>query len=159
VEGVIVIGIGHPDRGDDAAGLLVARRLATSGSIPLDVRESTGDLAALVDAWSGVDGVVLVDATVGGGAPGDIRVVDLLASPAPAGPSGGSSHGFGLAEAIALSRALGTLPKALRLVGIEGATFDIGARPSPAVMAAIPAAAAAARAESLRLVAALAQQG
>jgi Ni,Fe-hydrogenase maturation factor len=38
VDSVIVIGIGHPDRGDDAAGLLVARRLAASGSIPLDVR-------------------------------------------------------------------------------------------------------------------------
>ena len=29
--GVIVIGIGHPDRGDDAVGLLVAARLEIGG--------------------------------------------------------------------------------------------------------------------------------
>jgi hydrogenase maturation protease len=108
-----------------------------------------------VDAWSGADGVVLVDTTVGGRAPGDIRIVDLLADAPPAGHSA-SSHGFGLAEAIALSRALGTLPSALRLVGIEGAHFGIGAQPSAAVLAAVPAATAAARAESLRLIATLA---
>jgi hydrogenase maturation protease len=154
MDGVLVIGIGHPDRGDDAAGLLVARRLAANGPIPLDVRECAGDLATLVDAWIGAEGVVLIDATVGGGAPGDIRVVDLLVD-APPADRGGSSHGFGLAEAIALSRALGTLPRALRLVGIEGARFDVGAHPSAAVLAALPAAAAAARAESLRLIATL----
>jgi hydrogenase maturation protease len=152
---VIVIGIGHPDRGDDAAGLLVARRLAAGHSIPVEVRESGGDLLTLVDDWAGAEAVVLVDAVVGTGAPGDVHVIDLIAETAP-GERNVSSHGFGLAEAVELSRALGTLPRALRLVGIESACFDIGTAPTPRVQAAIPAAAAAARAESLRLLSALA---
>ena len=80
---------------------------------------------------------------------------DLREAPAPPGRST-SNHGFGLAEAVALAEALGTLPRAIRLVAIEGARVDIGAAPSPAVTAASPAAAAAARAEALRIVAALA---
>jgi hydrogenase maturation protease len=153
--GVLVIGIGHPDRGDDAAGLLVARRLATTSSISLDVRESGGDLLTLVDDWAGAEAVILVDVVVGMGPPGEVRVLDLLAETAPA-ERNVSSHGFGLGEAIALSRALGTLPKAFRLVGIEGSRFDIGTPPTPVVQAAIPVAAAAARAESLRLLTAMA---
>jgi len=155
VPGVIVIGIGHPDRGDDAAGLLAAARLEAGGSIPLDVRQCTGDLASLLDIWDGVDGVVLIDAAVGCGAPGTVHVRDLREASAPPGRST-SNHGFGLAEAVALAEALGTLPKAIRLVAIEGASFAIGTAPSPAVIAAIPAAAAAARVEALRLAAALA---
>jgi hydrogenase maturation protease len=155
MHGVLVIGIGHPDRGDDAVGLLVARRIATGGSIPLDVRECTGDLTSLLDTWTGAGGVVLIDATVGCGAPGTIHVRDLRQAPPPSGRPA-SNHGFGLAEAVALGEALGTLPIAIRLVGIEGACFDVGSAPSPAVMTAIPAAAAAARTEALRLVAALA---
>jgi hydrogenase maturation protease len=153
--GVLVIGIGHPDRGDDAAGLLVARRLATTNSMSLEVRESGGDLLTLVTDWAGSEAVILVDAVVGTGVPGEVRVLDLLAVAAP-GERNVSSHGFGLGEAVALSRALGTLPGALRLVGIEGSRFDVGTPPTPAVQAAIPVAAAATRTESLRLLTAMA---
>jgi hydrogenase maturation protease len=152
---VLVIGIGHPDRGDDAVGLLVARRLAASNSMPIEVRESGGDLLTIVDDWAGAGAVILVDAVVGTGAPGAVCVIDLIAETAP-GEHNVSSHGFGLAEAVALARALGTLPKALHLVGIEGAAFTVGTTPSAAVQAAIPTASAAVRAESLRLLAALA---
>ncbi|HRW19863.1 MAG TPA: hypothetical protein P5181_13570 [Dermatophilaceae bacterium] len=47
-----------------------------------------------------------------------------------------SSHRFGLAEAVETARALGLLPAALTLHGIEGADFSAGIGLTPAVAAA-----------------------
>ena len=47
-----------------------------------------------------------------------------------------SSHGFGVAEAIALARALGTLPQHCIVYAIEAADFTPGSRPTPEVTAA-----------------------
>lgn len=46
---------------------------------------------------------------------------------------GGSTHGLGVAEAIALGGALGRLPRRLVVIGIEGARFDAGEGLSPEV--------------------------
>jgi len=61
----LVLGCGNPDRGDDAAGRLVARRL---GELGIEARENSGDALALLDAWQGADEVVV---TVGGTIPAD----------------------------------------------------------------------------------------
>jgi len=47
---VLILGCGNPDRSDDAAGILVARRLRELG-IPAE--EFIGDAPELIDAWSG----------------------------------------------------------------------------------------------------------
>ena len=47
-----------------------------------------------------------------------------------------SSHGFGVAEAIALARAFGTLAQHCIVYAIEAADFTPGARPTAAVMTA-----------------------
>jgi hydrogenase maturation protease len=58
-----------------------------------------------------------------------------------------SSHAFDLTGAIELGRALGRLPAALVVLGVEGACFDGGAPLSPAVRAALPAVVEAVRRE------------
>jgi len=121
---VLVVGIGNPDRGDDGVGVVVVRRLR--GRVGPDVRliEMPSDVMRLVDCWSPSDTVVLVDATCSGAPPGTVRRLDATAAPLPARVFGGSStHGFGVAEAVELARALGRLPRQLVVYGIEGARF------------------------------------
>jgi len=50
----------------------------------------------------------------------------------------GSSHSFGLHEAIELARALKRLPRRLILYGIEGKSFGLGGELSPDVKEAAP---------------------
>jgi hydrogenase maturation protease len=63
--------------------------------------------------------------------------LDLAAGDDPPRRSGTSTHGFGLAEAVALARSFGTLPGRCRLIAIEAAGFEHGADLSPAVAEAV----------------------
>jgi len=135
---MLVLCCGNPDRGDDAAGPLVAHRLRAMG---IDAREHTGDALSLMDAWQGADEAVLVDAVVTGKRPGTVSVWDALAAPLAVRPRLGSSHALGLAEAIAISRTVGGLPRRLTLYGIEARRFDLGEPPSKAVLRGVERAA------------------
>lgn len=140
----LVVGVGHGDRGDDAAGPLTARLLARAWGDRLPphvaVRAWRGDPLGLIDAWSGVERLVLVDAVVSGAAPGTCRRYAVDARFATG--AGASSHGVGLADALALARALGRLPPAVEVWGIEAAEFEAGTPPSGAVASAAAALAA-----------------
>ena len=128
----LVIGIGNAARGDDAAGLIVARRL---GGL-----EHEGDPVALLDIWRGADVAVVIDAVSSGATPGTIHHFDVTAAPLPAQLRGSSStHALGLAEAIELGRTLGRLPTRLLVYGIEGERFEAGTELTPAVAAAVDA--------------------
>jgi hydrogenase maturation protease len=116
---VLVIGIGNPDRGDDAVGWAVASAIAEI----CDTAVSSGGPAGLIDLWRDRSRVVLVDAVRGEGTPGEMIIVDLLSSPLPVAAVS-SSHGMGPIEAVELARALDALPESLTLVGIEGKRFD-----------------------------------
>lgn len=107
-----------------------------------DVRvvEVAGDAGALLDCWSGEAAVVVVDAMRAAEPVGTVRVLDASAAdPASAGAAT-SSHGLGVAEAVALGRVLGRLPDRLVVVGVVGERFDLGHGLSPAVAAAVPSA-------------------
>ena len=135
---MLVVCCGNPDRGDDAAGAFVARRLREMG---IDAREHSGDALSLIDTWQGADEVVLVDAVVTGRRAGTVSVWDALESPVAGRPRVGSSHALGLAEAIAISRTLGGLPRRLTLYGIEARRFEMGEPPSKAVLRGVERAA------------------
>lgn len=128
--------MGNPWRGDDAAGVDVAARVGG--------RVHSGDCVRLVDDWTGLDDVVVVDAGAPAGSPGRVSRFDAVAAPLPAARSRSSStHAFGVAEAVELGRALDRLPARLEIVVIEGADFSHDAPLSPAVGAAVEAVAAA----------------
>src|ERR1035438_799230 len=135
---MLVLCCGHPDRGDDAAGPLVARRLREKG---MDACEQNGDALSLIDAWQGAGEVVLVDAVVTGKRPGTVSVWDALTAPVAGRPRVGSSHALGLAEAIALSRTLGRLPLRLTLFGIEARRCEMDEPPSKTVLRGVERAA------------------
>jgi hydrogenase maturation protease len=131
---VCIIGCGHPDRGDDAAGLLVARRLRELG---IEAREHSGEALELLEAWSGADRVILIDAVCTGSPAGAVSVWEGWSAPVAGETFRCSTHALGLAEAIALARLLDRMPPHLRIYGIEGGQFGCGAKPSPEVVAAV----------------------
>jgi len=139
----VVIGVGNTWAGDDAAGVLVARivRARAGARDGVAVIEHEGEPTGLLDAWAGARLAVVVDATFGGGPAGTVRVLDATHDALPATFHGTSTHAFPLAGAIELARTLGRLPARLLVVGIEGRSFEAGARPGAAVEAALEPAA------------------
>jgi hydrogenase maturation protease len=138
----IVIGIGNPDRGDDAVGVQVARQVAAAR---LDVLTlEFDDPSEALDAWDPQDTVIVADAISSGGTPGDIQVIDVIGHRLPAGNwSAMGTHAFGLAAIVELARSLDLMPRKLVVVGVEAVQFNHGAPMSEAVLAAVPAAAEA----------------
>ena len=137
----LVIGLGNPDRGDDAVGLHVVRQVASLGLPDVAVEAAGGDTLALLDRWAGVGRVVLIDAAAPIALPGRIHRLDPLAGPLPRDLALGSTHAFGLAEAVELARTLGLLPRRMTIYAIEAACCDPGVVLSPAVAAAVEPAA------------------
>ncbi len=130
----LIIGCGNLDRADDGAGILVARRLRAKG---LNAVEHSGDGLALIELWHGFDDVILVDAMVSGAKPGTFLAWDPASQPVCSQNWRCSTHVFGPAEAIELSRVIGRLPANIRIYGIEAEEFELGAAPSAEVLAAV----------------------
>jgi hydrogenase maturation protease len=135
----LVVGVGNSWRGDDAAGLEVARRLRRRSGV--EARELEGDAVMLLELWRGHPAVAVVDAARTGSEPGSVRVFRADREPLPVRLRS-STHAFGVADAIELSRALGRLPQRLDVYAIEGADFSLGAPLSPAVQRGVEALAA-----------------
>jgi hydrogenase maturation protease len=133
----VVIGVGNPDRGDDAAGLELARRLGQHPPRGAEVRVCTGGAFALLEAWRGSERAVLVDAAEGGGRPGAIHRFEAHRQALPAWLRHASTHSPGLAEAVELARSLGELPPEVVVYAIEGGAFGLGGPLSPPVRRAI----------------------
>jgi hydrogenase maturation protease len=140
---VVVIGVGNQLRGDDAAGLEVLRRLA-EGTLAegVELRACSGEPASLLAAWSGADALFLVDAGEAGDPPGTVRRYDASAASLPTEGLRHSTHALGPAEAIELSRALGTLPPSVVVFTIEGQGYGQGEGLVPEVAAGVEEAAA-----------------
>ncbi|HLA66729.1 MAG TPA: hydrogenase maturation protease [Acidimicrobiia bacterium] len=135
-ESTVIIGVGNPDRGDDGVGIVVA---AIAGSLTGVAVRTVNDPFDILDAWGFADRAVVIDATKGTSAPGVVTVFDVGAQPFPPAFPSSSSHGLGIADAVALGKALGRLPKHLVVIGVEGEVFD-GCGLSAAVSAAVDAA-------------------
>jgi len=135
----VVIGIGNPDRGDDAAGRAVARRLQGVVRRGVAVLEQGGETTALLAALEDAVEAFLVDACASGATPGTVHRFDAAEMSLPAASFALSSHGIGLAEAVELARALGQLPPRCIVYAIEGQSFDKGAPLSPVVASAVEA--------------------
>jgi hydrogenase maturation protease len=132
----VVLGIGNPDRGDDAAGREVARLVRRILPRRIDVTEHAGEATDLLIRMEGAAAAFLVDACVSEAPAGTIWRFDAGAGPLPERAFGLSTHGFGVAEAIELARALDRLPPRCIVYAIEGSSFELGAPLSPQVEAA-----------------------
>ena len=135
-KGLLIVGVGNIERGDDGAGPSVCRRLKSLCGARTQLVEHSGEATSLLSLIGGFDQVIIVDACVTGAPTGDIQTWNGLKAPALSKPEF-STHGLGVAEAIELGRALDCLPPRLTLYTIEGAQFDQGAAMSVQVEAAV----------------------
>jgi len=122
----VIIGVGNPYSGDDAAGLVAARRLAEVASGQAMILTETNDPARLIEAWKGARRAIVIDAMHSNAEPGTIRRFDARAEKIPRDLLRYSTHRFGVADAIELARALNELPRVI-IYGIEGRHFEAGA--------------------------------
>ena len=144
----IVIGLGNSYAHDDGVGHAVVAALA--GAAPAGVRivELDGEPTRVIEAWADAPLAIVVDAGCAGGSPGTVLRLEGedLGGRAVAVPGAGaraSSHGLGVADAIALGRVLGRMPARLLVLAVEGDEFGPGPGLSGPVAAAVPAVAAA----------------
>lgn len=132
----LIVGLGNRWRGDDGVGPRVVEVIAALGRNDVDVVELDGEASRLVSAWAGRRSVVLVDAVRAGAPPGTIHQL-IGPDRIPTVIGGATTHGGGVAAAVALGRALDSLPVRLVIVGVEPAAIDHDDELSPAVAAAL----------------------
>ena len=116
---------------------MVARRLRDSRLTALRVVEREGEPVDLIEQWSGAGQAIVVDAVHSGAEPGTIHALDASSTRMPIELFTGSTHAFGLAEAVELARALDRLPTRLLVFGIEGRSFSAGRGLTPEVERAV----------------------
>jgi len=127
--------LGSRYRGDDAVGPLVADRLRAAGATLLDCDDEP---TRLLDAWAGLELVVIVDAVRSGVPAGTVHRIEAGDGPLPRDLGLASTHAFSIADTLELGRALGRAPQRVVVVGVEGAAFEMGDPLTPAVEAALP---------------------
>jgi hydrogenase maturation protease len=138
VHEVLIIGIGNELRGDDSLGVHVVRELRGLAIPRTTLVEADGEGASLIELWRGHARVILIDAFSSGSTPGLIHALDVSTTSVSEDLFRVSSHAFGVAEAIEISRRLGDLPEKLFLYGIEGKRFGLGDGLSLAVRERMP---------------------
>jgi hydrogenase maturation protease len=137
----LILGLGNPFRGDDGVGAAVVaalqKRHLPSGVTVEDVGTPGLELLLL---WQGYHRVLIVDAAEMGMEPGIWRRFLLEEADLPFDDVSlqGTLHGVGLAESLALARALDILPAEMVIYGVQPARTGWSASLSKAVKAAIP---------------------
>lgn len=133
----VVIGIGNPYRCDDGVGPAIVDQLTRLSLPNVEVVTADGEPTQLLDAWTGTDLAVVIDAVLCAPAePGRIHRTDLHGISTL--PAATSSHGLGVPEAVLLGAALDRLPARLVVYAVEAARLDFGTDLSPPVAAAVP---------------------
>jgi hydrogenase maturation protease HycI len=134
---IVVLGVGNPDKGDDGAGPLCVRLLeealpedAAERALVIDGREVPESQTGPIRAF-GPDLTVIVDAAIGGRAPGTIFVVDRAAIT----DDEVSTHRISLLYLVRyLEESIGSR---VLVVGIEPETLAEGAPMTPAAARAV----------------------
>jgi hydrogenase maturation protease len=121
----VVVGVGSPF-GGDRAGWAVVTRLGDLDGVRVESLDRPGP--ALLNALADATAAVVVDAVRSGAEPGTLHRLTALHQLPAAGPT--SSHGLGLAEALALGERLEQLPPWV-VIGVE---VDAEALPSDAAL-------------------------
>lgn len=144
-----VVGLGQPVAGDDGVGIAVLRYLRQIGVPAGTELFEVADATALLPLLETSDPVVIIDAVVGHGTEGEVLELDGedlgIRSD---GPRPLSTHGVNLGQVIGLARLLhaGAVSSQISFVGVTITRPDRHVYGlSPAVLAAVPRAAAAVR--------------
>lgn len=118
-------------RGDDAVGLLAARRIRQEVGDRVEVIEAEMAGVDLIELMKGAHIVMLIDAACSGQAPGTVHRLNASANPIGAQIFPHSSHAIGISEALELARAMGSLPATVIVYGVEVGNVEAGRPLSP----------------------------
>jgi hydrogenase maturation protease len=129
----LVVGIGNDLRGDDDAGLAVARMMKGERPASVTILELNNDVTALLDYLPGFDVAMIIDATQSGSPPGTIHRFDASTVPLPEARLTRSTHGMTVGSILELARIQQQLPKKVLVYGIEGKQFNHGSTLTPEV--------------------------
>ena len=127
----LLIGVGNEFRSDDAIGIHIARRIREKKLPRIIIAECDPEFDALIDAWAGMNTVVVVNAVSSGAPPGTIHRIDARRQSMTPDFFPLLNHGLDVAQAVELARYLGKLPGAIVIYGIEGDQFTAGSSLSP----------------------------
>jgi len=136
---ILVLGLGNDILGDDAVGLLAARRLRASLPASVDVLESAGGGLDLLDLLEGYGRALILDAIATGEHPPgtllEFSAADFQKVIAP------SPHFAGLPELLQMARQLTIpFPETISVLACEVAdSYQIREGLSPSADAALPA--------------------
>ena len=133
----VVIGVGNRMRGDDAAGVAVAEQLRPRVAAGVEIVSCNEEPSRLMEAWEGAESVLLFDTVTSGAPPGTLHRFDAGEEAVPARTFRSSTHAIGIADTIELARALGRLPRRVRVYGIEAGGFATGSELTPEVESAV----------------------
>ncbi len=138
---LVIIGVGNAMRRDDGVGPAAIAELEQAGvgrdREAVELVQLDGEPTRLIEAWRGRHRAIVIDATRAGAEVGRIHRVAASVDPLPDWTTTGSSHSGGIAEAVALARALDSMPDELVVFGIEPADLSFGEGLSPAVEASL----------------------
>jgi len=142
VADTLVLGLGNPFRGDDGVGAAVVAMLQKRhlpGGVTVEDAGTPG--LELLLLWQGYQRVLIVDAAEMGMQPGLWRRFLLEEADLPFDDVSlqGTLHGVGLAESLALAKALEILPPVMVIYGVQPASIGWSATLSKPVLAAVPA--------------------
>jgi hydrogenase maturation protease len=121
-----IIGLGNGMRGDDAVGLLAARRLRQEIGDRAEVIEAEMAGVNLIEMMKGARVMILIDAARSGRMPGTVHRLDASAAPISHQLFPPSTHAIGTVDAVELARTMGILPTTVIIYGIEAANTEAG---------------------------------
>lgn len=138
----LILGIGNELLTDDGAGIHALRRLAQRHSTGCTFVDGGTIGLSLLDVLAEAPQLIVFDAAALDAPAGSVRVIEGAAMDrfVASGPRR-SVHEAGLQDLLAAAALGGHLPRRRALVGIQPACVDWGTEPSPAVAAALDAAA------------------
>ncbi len=138
VKPTLILGLGNPLRGDDGLGARVVEALASETLPPgVEVLDAGTPGVGLLNLIEGRRRVILVDAADMGRVPGSIARFRPGEAALEGSPGGVSLHSSGVAEALALGRALALPLPEMVVFGVQPARLDWGQGLSPEVEAAM----------------------
>lgn len=134
---IIIVGIGNPYRGDDAAGWAVIDALMERIGSIIKLVKQRGDIAELIDIFDQFKSVYLIDACQSQEPIGTWQRIDVKNQPITEGNSQTSTHGFSISQAISMAKNFNQLPDKLILYAISGDSYSISDKLSPPVARSI----------------------
>lgn len=131
----LVLGVGNPFRRDDGIGPAVIACLQSDERLKdVDVLDGGIDGFALMDYMQGYQKVLIVDAVNMGAHPGEFRLFSPQEAVLSITADALSTHGFGVAEVIALMDKL-DMQVDMRILGIQAKDVTFGEGFSPEISA------------------------